>query len=617
MMDSGYAAIAKITAGWRTMQDDPEERISMTKLLIGPVLSFRGTDANGTWKVTALIGIDDKLEPPALTLGGRKGKKPVMLLRHGGCAYLRYDLSCKMTQKEQLIAYAIEGIEESWQFTLPAKGQAPRMAYVSCNGFSDPNGMRKLIRAENAVWADLLCNHDKTLRPPDYALDKEQLWHESRSHDAGHQRFHLMLMGGDQLYFDSIWEDIKALKSWVGLPRGEQLEYVVTPALEREIENYYFQLYSQRWLPPRRSPWGSAHKALDDADAMARIPTVMMWDDHDIFDGWGSYSPEMQRSPLFRTLFFHARRAFWVLQMQHAIENIPELTRRTDVRVRADDPLFEPIKWSSVLSKDKLALPLLDDQPGFSYTHSVGPVSLVVADLRTERSQHQILGPDSWRAMQEWLAHVNTAGSGQSHTACRQLLFMSSVPVIHPKLSLAEAFMDGFGQDNVLDSSADDLKDHWTNDDHEGERKRLVENLLNVARQKALRVTIVSGDAHVATWGVVYRTDVDPTDKWAQIPQLTSSAVVHPSLVSVMERLFFHVLNQTAKSKQALDVNLDAEMMLFPGSNRYVMATRNWLAIELDSDTGTTPGNKLWAAWRCESRDSFSNHLLAIEPVDG
>lgn len=578
----------------------------MAKLLLGPVLSFRGAGADGTWKVSALIGVDEGAGAPVLSLEGKRAAAPVTLLRHQGRVYLRYDLSCKARKDERRVSYAIDGVDETWQFTVPAKGAAPRMAYVSCNGFSDPGGMRKLIKAENAVWADLLCNHDRQLRPADYALDREQLWHEAQIHDQGGQRFHLMLMGGDQIYFDSIWEDIKPLKRWIGLTRDEQLRYPVDAALEREIEDYYLRLYADRWLRKDRAPWGGGATPLDAAQAMARMPTVMMWDDHDIFDGWGSYSPEMQRSPLFQRLFHHARRAFWVFQMQHAIELLPPLTPRADVRVRDDDPLYAPIAWPRVLAGDKLALPLLDGQPGFSFAHQAGPVSLMVADLRSERSQEQVMGPASWDAMQRWLAAL-PAGAAR---APRHLLFMSSVPVVHPKLSLAEAFMDSFGQDHVLDSSADDLKDHWTNDDHEGERRRLVETLLRTARDKRLRATIVSGDVHVAAWGVVYRKDVEPADNWAQIQQLTSTAVVHPSLVSVMERLFFHVLDSVAGSAQTLDVNLSAEMMLFPGSNRYVMAARNWLALELDEGAG-----KLWASWRCETKESFTNHLLATDPV--
>lgn len=587
----------------------------MIKLLLGPVLSFRGGADSGDWKVSALIGIDNKTKIPELTIDGRKAAEPLVLLEHGGRTYLRYDLSCRQREEERRVKYAIAGINEAWHFTVPGKGYAPRMAYVSCNGFSDPSALRKLIKAENTVWQDLLCNHDKEVRPKGYQLDKEQLWHESQTHGKGNQRFHLLLMGGDQIYFDSIWEDLKPLKKWIGLSRNEQLNYPVSATLDKSIEDYYIRLYSCRWLPIERTPWGAKEKSLDAADAMARMPTVMMWDDHDIFDGWGSYSAEMQRSPLFQRLFYHARRAFWIFQMQHAIEHLPELKPRTDIDVRSDSPIFEPIPWAKVLKTDSLALSILDGQPGFTFTHAVGPVQLIVADMRTERSHNQVLGPETWKTLQLRLSQVPANERKHPGTGCQHLLFMSSVPVVHPKLSTAEAFMDGFGSDHVLDSSADDLKDHWTNDDHEGERKRLIETLLKVAKEKSLRVTIVSGDVHVAAWGVTYRKDVEPKDNWAQIQQLTSTAVVHPSLVTVLERLFLHALNSVAKNKQLLDVNLVAEMMLFPGSNRYMMAARNWLAIELDVGAGDPSGSKLWTTWRCETKESFTNHLLATDPV--
>ena len=307
---------------------------------------------------------------------------------------------------------------------------------------------------------------------------------------------------------------------------------------------------------------------------------------------------------MFQRLFHHARRAFWVFQMQHAIELLPPLTPRADVRVRDDDPLYAPIAWPRVLAGDKLALPLLDGQPGFSFAHQAGPVSLMVADLRSERSQEQVMGPASWDAMQRWLAALPAAARARAPPAVHV-----PVPVVHPKLSLAEAFMDSFGQDHVLDSSADDLRitgPTTTTKASAGAWSRpcCAPPGTSACARPSCRATCV------AAWGVVYRKDVEPADNWAQIQQLTSTAVVHPSLVSVMERLFFHVLNSVAGSAQTLDVNLSAEMMLFPGSNRYVMAARNWLALELDEGAG-----KLWASWRCETKESFTNHLLATDPV--
>lgn len=587
-------------------------------LLLGPVLSFRGIGKGDVWKVTALVGLKAGAAVPVLEVEGRACPAPKELLVIHGERYLRYDVSCKVLKNERTVSYGIPG-GVTWNMTVPGKDFSPRMAYVSCNGFSDPAVMRKLVRTSDAVWEDLLYSHDRKLRRRHGTgevklLDKEQLWHEMRIHDKGLQRFHLMLMGGDQIYFDSIWEDIKQLRQWVALPRQAQLDFKVTKTLEREIEAYYFGLYKQRWLPNERKPWSSPTATLDASAAMASMPTIMVWDDHDIFDGWGSYSCEMQHCQLFQSLFRHARRAFWVFQMQHALEDLPELEDTTAAGFSRKDPLLKPIPWSRALAKDGLALPLLDGQPGFTSAYSIGPVAILAADLRTERSRTQVMGSDTWGQIKKWMGSLEAGHPGpQPSSTCQHLLFMSSVPVVHPKLPLAELLLDNFGQDHVTDSNADDLKDHWSHDDHEGERKRLLEVLSELARDKKIRMSLVSGDVHVAAWGTAYRKDQPASETWSQIHQFTSSAVVHPSLMGVMERLYLSWLNSKARQPQNIDVQYVAEMMTFPGHDKYVMAARNWLALELDIGAGK--GCKLWATWRCETEISFSNHLLAVAPI--
>ncbi len=584
---------------------------------VGPVLSFRGTGADDVWQVTALIGVPLNTPPPALHLDGRPVADPVELLTHGGQTVLRYDLSCRQGADERLVTYGVAPDGPEWQFTVPGRDYAPRMAFVSCNGFSDPKVMRQLSRPQDAVWTDLVLNHDAGLRPAGYRLDREQLWHQQKIHDHGLQRFHLMLMGGDQIYFDSIWEDLPALKRWVSLSSDEQIRFPVTRTLERQIADYYLGRYAERWLPDGRARWGSGTVNGDAADAMARIPTIMMWDDHDIFDGWGSYSPTMQASALFQTLFRHARRAFWVFQMQHRLDDLPELAPPSRGDLTTDTPFFAPVAWSALRASDPLLLPILDDQPGFTSTHHLGPVSLVVADLRTERARTQILSQTTWSALQGWLATIRSDGRpAHPGQRCQHLIIMSSVPVMHPKLSLAEGFLDTFGQDHVQNGNADDLRDHWSHGDHEGERTRLLHALLQIAAQRRLRASFVSGDVHVAAWGSAYRRDVPPDANWAQIQQFTSSAVVHPAPTGMMERLFLAMLNNAASKRQSIDIQHSIEMMLFPGHDRYVMPARNWLALELDTAHDNPNGCRLWASWRCETATGFSNHLQAVQPAE-
>ncbi len=49
----------------------------------------------------------------------------------------------------------------------------------------------------------------------------------------------------------------------------------------------------------------------------------------------------------------------------------------------------------------------------------------------------------------------------------------------------------------------DDLRDHWTSPPHLQERLRSVHRLLKFSAETECRVTILSGDVHVAAVGVI------------------------------------------------------------------------------------------------------------------
>ena len=89
--------------------------------------------------------------------------------------------------------------------------------------------------------------------------------------------YHLLLMGGDQIYADSIWEVVPSIKRWSEKKAERRSTAPFTPTMGRQVERFYFELYCSRWAQA------------EPARMFTRIPTVMMWDDHDIFDGWGSY----------------------------------------------------------------------------------------------------------------------------------------------------------------------------------------------------------------------------------------------------------------------------------------------------------------------------------------
>src|SRR3954453_17006696 len=106
-------------------------------LLMGPVLSFRGSDG-GSWNLTAVVVA--KGDPGALTAGGQAVQPESLWEQKSGTAW-RYTFSFPMGAIEAVATYSVDG--EDFQVHVPATGQAPRMAYASCNGFSSLKLMKQ------------------------------------------------------------------------------------------------------------------------------------------------------------------------------------------------------------------------------------------------------------------------------------------------------------------------------------------------------------------------------------------------------------------------------------------------------------------------------------------
>ncbi len=227
---------------------------------LGPVLQFLGCDA-GQWRVSALWVQDSADAPPVLTVGGQPAQRTQAPVPGSSHTAWRFELAVAQTASAQEVSYGIGG--ETHAFHVPARGAPPALAYASCNGYSDPRAM-KSVREPNAPWARLTRLHAG----------------QDRVDSQTYGPLHLLLLGGDQVYSDAMWAVIPELKAWAALPWRKRLKAAFTSTLRRKLEEYFSRIYLERWSQP------------EVAAALARLPTVMMWDDHDIMDGWGSYPAE-------------------------------------------------------------------------------------------------------------------------------------------------------------------------------------------------------------------------------------------------------------------------------------------------------------------------------------
>jgi len=478
-------------------------------LCLGPILGFRGVTRTA-WNVSALVAADDARAPVLQwwTEDDTKRRAPgetSLLLDTGKVKIWRHDWGLKQERAPVRAFYTVAG-GTPIDFTVPERGADPRIAYASCNGFSNPRDMKR-VGDKNERWVDLNSRHDD--RP-----------------------FNILMMGGDQVYSDTIWEAVEPIKKWVERPRAARLTAAFTETMRRKVDQFYLDLYLSRW------------SQTEPAGAMARIPTVMMWDDHDIFDGWGSYPPELHQCPVYQGIFEVARKYFQVFQLQ--------------------TPPGSPTPAT------------LPGQSFFTFTHQFGTLAILALDMRSERTDQTIMSRGSWDVVLEWMSGL---------AGCSHLLIMASIPVVHPDFSLLEKVLGLLPGRQDLE---DDLKDHWLSRSHKEERLRFIHRMLKFMESSSTRVTLLSGDVHVGAVGVIKseRTaDGDPNKR--VINQLTSSGIVHPSPPGMA----LHFLESAGEKVEEVDRDITARMLEVPGTRYRFIGTRNWMSLTPDDQ------RRLWAEW--------------------
>jgi hypothetical protein len=490
-------------------------------LALGPILKFCGVD-NDVWTVSALLVCrSDAAAPTVLVYDGDKWT-PIAALSLGArrrkqtdYTIWSYRLAIAQNAAEQEIRYTVGPAEYSYM--VPPAAGAPTCAYTSCNGFSDAKLMRQ-VQDKNALWKTMRARHRE--RP-----------------------YHLLLMGGDQIYNDSMWQELRGLETWAGLPGHERNAAPFPDELRAEVDGFFFENYLERWSQP------------EVAAMMASVPTVMMWDDHDIFDGWGSYPAEQQACAVYQGIYAIARAYFQLFQL-HANDATPPL-------------------------------PLLPNQPGFSYGLRVGSNAILALDLRSERSKATVMGAAAWHAAYAWLDRL---------TGCDHLLVMSSIPVVHPDFSTLETLLAALPGQQELE---DDLQDHWLSRSHRQERLRLIHRLLDwSAKPGGGRVTILSGDVHVGAVGVIQADRRDVPANANVINQLTSSGIVHPAPPAIA--LFY--LEHVGDRVESVDRGITAAMYQFPGTARRYIGARNYLSLEPDLPRESMQ-KRIWANWWVEGEE--------------
>ncbi|KAF9900892.1 hypothetical protein EC991_006750 [Linnemannia zychae] len=469
--------------------------------LCGPLLRYQNLDLHqGNWLGSVMMVSKpdphgQQAPPPALTWSdGRSHPQTVAgqaIDGYNGSIFWRFALVIPQDHHAtKKITYSINGGPSYW-FFIAGRSESFRWMFYSCNGFSSSTDS-VAIGGANPLWNDALAKH--TEHP-----------------------YHVMIGGGDQLYCDSILEEPE-MKEWLSGTIPEREKAICKPHWIQAIEKYYFNRYCT-WFS--QGTYGQA---------LAAIPTINMWDDHDTIDGYGSYPESTMRSSVLTTLGAVSRRFYLLFQHHTTPALVPH------------HGFFSAGVGENILT-------------------SLGPsTSVLVLDARSERTKNVVCSDQTYDLA--FAKMYNEIPQGTRH-----LLVQLGVPIAYPRLVFAENLMGSVG--NVLGNLTgaksvvnkingepellDDLNDHWTAKAHKQERNKFITRLQNFANDRKIRVTFISGDVHCAGVGR-FTAKISPPEKDPQLMyQVISSAIVNePPPEGVIRLLHFqdkiHILEGRVKT---------------------------------------------------------------------
>lgn len=268
-------------------------KIGGLNIACGPIVKLCGTFESGpSYRATIMIVAKDlessskpiisytigSLESSTGGEGGKGGEfTGVEYFNSEGYSFWRFNVNLTMTDVEQRVLYYINDDKKfKYEFFIPAVNESMNVMSYSCNGFSlgvDPADFK------SSPWFDVLKRHDT-------------------------QHYHVMLGGGDQIYSDSIKLKCSGLEKW--MDEKNPLKKRKMPATEEivnEFHHYYLNHY-MAWFG--KGFWeGKENKTTLQSlypVAMSTIPSVNIWDDHDIIDGFGSYNDHTMKQPIFSSI---------------------------------------------------------------------------------------------------------------------------------------------------------------------------------------------------------------------------------------------------------------------------------------------------------------------------
>ncbi|KAK4158449.1 hypothetical protein C8A00DRAFT_10714 [Chaetomidium leptoderma] len=595
------ASVAPSTAGFTgpppTAGVDVYKVMPTNGVYFGPYLRYVNMDLEkGVWLGSILL-VTDAPQPPTihLHLSVDLSPNPQQLVpqnihTHQRWTFYKYDLHLQMSEHGT----------ERWTYAVTSHLGCTRYEFVVAGRYE--TGWRMMAHSGNDFAPSTNQNERAKLGGVGF------MWKDILQKNVECGGFHVQLGLGAQIYGDRLWKELPLLKQWLSMPGRENRKSAPwTARHQEEVSHAYFHYYTSHFDQPFMR------------EAFAQIPHVLQIDDHDIFDGFGSYPDYMQSSAVFKGIGRIAIDMYLLFQHHTTVEILRN--------VSSDMDLFT-ITGS-----------------GWHFVKYLGPAVVAIGpDCRSERTQARVMAGPTYQGL---FPKVATLPPSVQHC-----IWMISVPVVYPRLETVETLANTFAtgkkavnttynilgkvtssmagvvggrevvqqgfagvkkavgksglMGNVLNQFGDmdigeDLKDLWTHESKDLERTYLIRTLQTIAQQKGIRMTFLSGDVNSSGAGLVHDPS-HPSDHKTMYQIISSPVVAAPSGAYLLKMLhnnkLLYVPQNGHKSTHEVSDTKEDMMEIFhtdasggAREHKKLMARRNYVAIvAYDPEVGAGAG---------------------------
>lgn len=532
----GMAGIASPTAAGFT-GPPPQAGVDMYKIqptngvYFGPYLRYTNMDLErGIWLGSILL-VTDAPQPPTIHIHqsldlspNPRQLKPNPIYSHQRWIFYRYDIDLKMEEDHGA----------KWTYAVTSHLGCTRYEFLVAGRHE--TSWRFIAHSGNDFALNVGANERQKLGGVGY------MWKDILQKHIECGGFHVQLGLGDQIYADRVWKEIPLLKQWTSMSGKDVRKNAQwTAKHEEDVTHSYFHYYTSHFDQPHLR------------EAFAQIPHVLTLDDHDIFDGWGSYPEYMQFSNMFKNIGRIGIEMYLLFQHHTTLEILRN--------VNNDQDLFTITGT------------------GWHFVKYLGPSVVVVGpDTRSERNPHQVMAGPTYQGLFPKVALLPPS--------VQHCIWMVPVPLIYPRLESVEHLAstmatgkkavtgtfnmlgkvtssvagvvgakgvvgDGFnsvkkavGKSGLMSGvlspfgeidMLDELRDQWTHESKDLERTYLIRTLQGIAHNKSLRITFLSGDVNCCGAGLVH--DPSRLQDHKTMYQIISSSVVNSPPSSYVLRL--------------------------------------------------------------------------------